>query len=186
MTSDCSKVIVIEGPDGAGKSTLAQDLSDYFQWPIIHTGGPIRSRSEFLKKVVTYNLMSPEAPVIYDRIPYISDQIYAPIAGHKSATSGSELNYMLERIRPVIVYCALTDNESMSRRISIEHKEHKTYEHLNQIQANHNEIVQRYYQLFSNLHYSHVLHFNWMKDDIRNLMQEINRRVSDVWTNRDT
>lgn len=64
-------MIVLEGPDGSGKSSFAKRLA----LPIIHPGAPPKTRDAeegfFEKQFVAAN-----HPVIYDRVTCISQQVY--------------------------------------------------------------------------------------------------------------
>lgn len=68
-------MIVIEGPDGAGKSTLAEAIADDFELAIRHTGGPGPD-----KRHQTYNRLAAAVsglgdPIVYDRF-MMSESIY--------------------------------------------------------------------------------------------------------------
>ncbi len=70
--------IILEGPDGAGKTTLAADLQAHFPEMEMHprfctsTGGPI----ENLAEAVYRDTRSQASHYIYDRHPVISDYVY--------------------------------------------------------------------------------------------------------------
>lgn len=78
--------VVVEGPDGGGKSTLIEKLSDVLQLPV-HTkashsiDGPV----DYLGKWVDADMRSMREvghdypATIYDRHPLISEPIYAPL-----------------------------------------------------------------------------------------------------------
>lgn len=66
--------IVVEGPDGSGKSTLCKHLSGLLDTPIFHTGGPLRDGLDYR---VRFNCMREACPdVLFDRVPQISEPIY--------------------------------------------------------------------------------------------------------------
>lgn len=83
------KHIIVEGPDGAGKSTLIGELSLRFDMPVqtkasTSEGGPVANLGEW----VTWDTPNHEGkvkdrptpvPFIYDRYPAISEPIYGPI-----------------------------------------------------------------------------------------------------------
>lgn len=78
------QVIVLEGPDGAGKSWLAQRLSEDLGLPLAQKfvksdgegSGTNDLFGEAYRDVVT---MMDKAPMIYDRHPLISEYVYGPI-----------------------------------------------------------------------------------------------------------
>ena len=70
--------IILEGPDGAGKTTLASDLQGHFPEMEMHPrfctsrGGPI----ENLAEAVYRDTRGTPSHYIYDRHPVISDYVY--------------------------------------------------------------------------------------------------------------
>jgi len=70
--------IIIEGPDGAGKTTLVQELQDHFPEMEIHArfctskGGPIPNLAEAVYK----DAKGRPSNFIYDRHPLLSEYIY--------------------------------------------------------------------------------------------------------------
>lgn len=75
-------MIIVEGPDGAGKSSLIEKLSETLMLPIHERAsdsikGPVPDLSVWAYQDVT---TQPEQPVsIYDRHPLISEYVYGPI-----------------------------------------------------------------------------------------------------------
>lgn len=75
------KNIIIEGPDGSGKSTLVEHFSKELGLPI-HTRavdsrkGPIMPLAEWVDKDIS---MDWDHPWIYDRYPTISEPIYGKL-----------------------------------------------------------------------------------------------------------
>lgn len=78
------QVIVLEGPDGAGKTQLAQRLSEDLGLPLAQKfvksdgegSGTNDLFGEAYRDVVT---MMDKPPMIYDRHPLISEYVYGPI-----------------------------------------------------------------------------------------------------------
>lgn len=75
-------MVILEGPDGSGKSSLIRRLSDDMDIPIHErashsTRGPIDDLFEWAKKdVLTWH----EQPfALYDRHPFVSEFVYGPI-----------------------------------------------------------------------------------------------------------
>ena len=66
-------MIIIEGPDGAGKSTLAKKLSKKLDKKVLHTGGPSSTLEELIGRV---KIIEANPDCIVDRFPYLSEIIY--------------------------------------------------------------------------------------------------------------
>src|SRR5690242_17573223 len=94
--------IIVEGPDGAGKSTLIDHLKEAFSLP----QAPRFSTSEGGPKAELFKLAWDDVTswknrmgtVIYDRHPLISDMIYGPVLrGHVApGFSGSSARYLMQ------------------------------------------------------------------------------------------
>lgn len=166
---ECNQIIVVEGPDGAGKSTLATLLQEHFKWPIVHGGGPLSNRLDFLGRVRTkgWNDLFPK---ILDRVSYISELVYAK----EPLVSPNELNTWVRNIRPVLIFCCLETSEEMVERISDNFKAHKTLEQLEKVKKEHPEITRKYKAVMSPLY---PINYNWVKSDFRNLITRINQQI---------
>lgn len=72
-------IIILEGPDNAGKSTLGQKLSDCLGIDLVHPGGPPKNIVEVIARCQEQSnvfQLSTEVDFIFDRVTCISDQIY--------------------------------------------------------------------------------------------------------------
>lgn len=74
-------IIILEGPDGGGKTTLANTLSKHSGWPIKHFSYP-KTQEEVDNMFSMYldmlNSLEPTENVILDRCWY-SDMCYGPV-----------------------------------------------------------------------------------------------------------
>lgn len=70
--------IIVEGPDGAGKTTLVQELQNHFPQMELHprfctsTGGPIANLTEEVYR----DTKSAPTHFLYDRHPTVSEYVY--------------------------------------------------------------------------------------------------------------
>ncbi len=142
-----TRMIVVEGPDGAGKSTLLGNLADNLDRKIIHSGGPPKTPEEWRERVMKFRLMA-DKPILLDRLPHISEQIYGPLYSRETDRS---LTLEVVEMNPIIVFCCLPDIDMMFERISHKPKDHKPSAHLNLVFANYSSIVSRYRQLMIEL-----------------------------------
>ncbi len=71
--------VIIEGPDGAGKSTLVQALKNADGMiETIHPGKPPENYKTLLKMLNTQLTYRAHATVVYDRVTCISEWVYRP------------------------------------------------------------------------------------------------------------
>jgi len=105
-------MIIVEGPDGGGKSTLVQALAKGLNYPVAQRVVDKQTNALVdLQNWVDTNLMEGFSRTIYDRHRLISEPIYGPLI-----RPGKNLDFFspmwLERvmgefyyIRPVVIYC---------------------------------------------------------------------------------
>ena len=101
-------MIIIEGPDNSGKSTLCNQLSKHFQIEVIHSGGPGKDFEEIIHRTDSF-ISAHKQICIRDRFPAISDKVYASILrdGQTVFTDPVYKKYMeiLIGMHPVIILC---------------------------------------------------------------------------------
>lgn len=96
-------MIILEGPDSSGKTTLAERLSRDLRKTVVHSGGPPKSEPEMLYRIHTMIYRSSH-DVIYDRCSIITDPIYAKALGRSTViTRVHELE--LSWLNPIIIQC---------------------------------------------------------------------------------
>ena len=100
-------IIIIEGVDGAGKTILANQISQQSNYPILHRSMP-KSEDEKQSMMDEYLKASKAARnVIFDRCWY-SEMAYGPVKRDKTCISFPEM-YELERqvakSGALIIYC---------------------------------------------------------------------------------
>lgn len=128
-------MIVLEGPDNSGKSTLAKRLGKMMGRSVIPSGGPAKSEEEIADRVRQYNARDPEK-VIYDRHPCVSQEIYRQF--HGGAPVDPELVAGFYSSQPLIIYCV---GRSMTDHVV---KDHDTDEHLAMLEEQHENICTTY------------------------------------------
>lgn len=105
-------MIIVEGPDGSGKSTLIQGLSLRFNIPVeprvVDTNGrPLMDLVEWVEKMNKRGFTRS----IFDRHRLISNPIYAPIHGRTSQKAFlnpawvADQTALLYNQDPYIIYC---------------------------------------------------------------------------------
>lgn len=96
-------MVVIEGPDGAGKSTLAAQLSKWLGLEIYHCS---KDRTRDGMREEDLHSIKTRRDMIHDRIHLISEPVYGPILRNSNELSGEDLLYrQFMLIQPFVIYC---------------------------------------------------------------------------------
>lgn len=168
------KPIIVEGPDGAGKSTLVRRLAQDLHREAVHTGGPTKTMGAITKRLLEMQSYRPEK-VIFDRVTPISHPIYCRAEGRKLIANVKDLHQFLHRFGPVVIYCRLGSAEEMTSLISREKKAHKPKDHLEEIVRKHAKIVELYDETMKLLRDEGlpIVTYNWQKDDYADLLRTL-------------
>ncbi len=73
-------MIIIEGPDGSGKTTLATKLATGLTKRVLHAGGPPKTREDIYDRIYGQFLQFGE---ILDRATIVSEPVYGPLLRKK-------------------------------------------------------------------------------------------------------
>lgn len=102
-------MIVVEGPDGAGKTTLVQSLQEAFGFPLGERATKNRDHLYKVTRQDTYTALALEVggqlmkPLIWDRL-FWSELVYADVVGRPVEFSPAEEGF----IKAILRQCALT------------------------------------------------------------------------------
>lgn len=94
--------IVIEGPDGAGKSTLCNFLSFALGRVIVGGEGPTKGMGELDQRI---RRMMHYQNVIFDRHPAVSGNIYQPLKGPDVDRPSEAMTIAFYSVPHLFVYC---------------------------------------------------------------------------------
>jgi thymidylate kinase len=130
-------IIVIEGADASGKSTLAKKISYYLGWPVISSEGPEKYPGEIVERIRRYNRTYTDN-VIFDRHPCVSQPIYG--SKRNGEVISSSLIQEFYSSKPYFIYCEFNDKTN-----HIE-KDRDTQEHLQMIKNFKDQIRLEYEQ----------------------------------------
>ena len=89
-------IIIIEGPDGSGKTTLAEKISKQTKYPIIHRSQPNTEEEKKLMMGEYLQTIRSGKNMIFDRCWY-SEMAYGPVMRDDSVISYPEM-YELEEL----------------------------------------------------------------------------------------
>lgn len=165
-----AKLVIVEGPDGAGKSTLIQNLIALGGFVSAHTGGPPRDKQDLEDKLakVTASLDAAGHNIlVLDRHPAVSDPIYSKVTGSRSFATPGGLGEQVGALNPIFVYCR-GSADSMRKNISKSPKAHKPSEHLLKVLQSHGEIVKLYDAFFA---LTPHIRYDWQKDSVLGLAE---------------
>lgn len=129
-------MIVIEGMDNSGKSTLARKLADYFGYDIQESEGPPKSAEEINERVDRYSRLT---NVVFVRHPVSSNAIYGQMREEGDPiTYGRSMTFY--ESRPLIIYCDAGERGLGGHVI----KESDTPEHLEKLKDNYHKLLGLY------------------------------------------
>jgi len=105
-------MIIVEGPDGAGKTTLIKSIVEATGFPIApRVVAQDTTAMVDLQSWVDDNLEQGFQKVIFDRHRLISETIYGPILRHEQEPGFNEMKWLAPRmkrfyeLKPIIIYC---------------------------------------------------------------------------------
>lgn len=101
--------IILEGPDGTGKSTLGKRLAEYYEVAYYYGGGPPKTQED-ITFCCARNRQRILEPSVQDRVTFISENVYRPIMDREFAARLPR-GFMHDHLRvgmsldPIVVYC---------------------------------------------------------------------------------
>ena len=155
--------IILEGCDGAGKSTLAKKLGESYQFEVVH--------SDKMNYWEEYKLISSKgSDIIFDRLSHLSDQIYGPILRdeHDSTIVKNRkvFDKLLLDLKGVVVLCEpCLETTSYGWKKNLDSKGPESWDAFVKIYFG-------YKQLKTDLP---MITFDWEKDDYQELIQQIDK-----------
>jgi hypothetical protein len=167
-------IILLEGPDGAGKSTLAEKLSKRFDALVHHSSRPLNSE-QLRRNMNTICDMDDSIGeiIIVDRAGWISEFVYSRAMFREQMLSTKELLSYHNRIQ-IVIYCTAEDYNI------VEGKEHKPPEYMKRLYESHSRIVDEYEVFFSFPRRFPILRYNYQIDDYSDLVMEIEKCVDSL------
>jgi hypothetical protein len=158
-------MIIVEGPDGAGKTTLIKDLSKFLGLEVAPRVVSKEARAMTDLRVWTeQNLLKGFQKLIFDRHRMISELIYGPALRGEAEAPFNDLIWLTNQMkrfyaaRPVIIYC-LPPIEVVITNVMSDPD---------------NEVVRRKIQVIYNMYVSKAAH-DWALDPARVIIWDYTR-----------
>ena len=144
-------MIILEGPDGSGKSTLSRILANVLSSEVFHPGGaPDKENWNRLNELCWQKLMD---GYICDRVNQISDAVYGPIMRNEKLSSVSNsIIFASDFVNNggIIIYCRPTGIYEMQDN-QTEEVGRDTIENTIKLKENHKKLVAAYDELFAKI-----------------------------------
>lgn len=105
-------LIIVEGPDGAGKTTMVRMLMEELDWPVAPR--VVSHEAQAMVDLVEWteeNVRKPLEPMLYDRHRLISEPIYGPILRNKMEPGFDDvrwlgrMHYLFRDKDPLVIFC---------------------------------------------------------------------------------
>ena len=161
-------MIVVEGPDGAGKSTLCSMLGKALGLPILHAGGPPETVKDVEDRIAQVLL---DPMVIRDRCVLVSELVYGPIRGRALLEEARAVDLLKNHPGLIVVYCRPGLRyllEHLEKNLG-QNKSYKPMEHRNSVLQKYIQIVSEYDALMTVLEEAGVvvLKYAWPPADTK-------------------
>jgi Cdc6-like AAA superfamily ATPase len=133
-------MIIIEGPDGSGKTVLAQRLSkDLGGVSVYHAGAPPVSMEQTYKRVYMSTYLCTQQ-IIQDRSALISEPIYGKhLRAEGAHISWNEAKTLIKALEPLVVYCRPPTSELTPSK-----EDYDSDEYVKKLSENQHKIVYQY------------------------------------------
>ncbi len=166
-------MIILEGADRSGKTTLGKKLSEKLGLRYVHPGGRPKTENERLYNLSEQFLCAHirHNPMIYDRVTCISDPIYRKDLMNPLAKVFRDA--MMNIPYTFLIYCRPPDAE-LAKILDTKVTEHDTEEHLLSVKENWKSIVDDYDSTLLDL--SHAV-YDFTTDQIEPLIKLIKERI---------
>jgi len=133
-------MIVIEGMDNSGKSTLANAMADFMSLIVQESEGPPKSDDEINERVDRYSTMEDR---LFVRHPVVSNAIYGAFREEGNPITPGRTMLFYEA-KPILIYCDAGERGFDGHVL----KDHDTERHQRLIN-NHQEALLREYRLWA-------------------------------------
>ena len=140
-------ILIIEGPDGAGKTTLVNQLAKETGYPVVHTGVP-KPGEDVVAQYVLVMKEHGKTGLILDR-SWLSDIVYRSAMNDNIIPLTSSVLYSLDCVAQsngggMIIYCTAKPRVLWARAKARGETYIKTYEQLENIHSLYEKLFNEY------------------------------------------
>lgn len=162
-------MIVLEGVDSSGKSTLAEGFHNRWGWPVVRSRGPARDPEEINDRLDEYESMGHR--VIFDRHPIISESLYGRIARRPNWMEPHHYARFWSQPK-LIIFCRPSSEIKLAAQTNLGIDTPEYVAHLEKTRV---ETIAAYDYFFSRLGSAAYVTYNWrnMPDVLRATQRHI-------------
>lgn len=181
-------MIIVEGPDNSGKSTLVKSLSKDLGLRVLQSsyqGPPKNARDNYYrtKDIIVGALEHHKPNTITDRLSLVGESIYGPICRGKDLwvscfDKKMKMYSILKTINPFWIYCR-PSREVVLNMSSHQVKSYDTTEHLARMEKNKSLILKAYDNYFAffgpynffQYDYTQPTHYQTLKERLKEYLK---------------
>lgn len=168
-------MIIVEGPDGGGKTELAHRLCDDLVMRYTHSGGPPKTAHDVRTSLMLCHARMKQN-VVQDRVTHISEIVYAPDDSRRRLAREA---LRMVRDAVVVIYCRPTAIVLRDNVKSAVVKEHETLADLARIQEDPASFIKAY-DIVMGFVPCPVLTFNYMSETQRFDYEQLVERINEL------
>lgn len=169
-------MIIIEGPDNSGKSTLATYLGYELNIEVYHGGGPPASEEQLLQRINF--CLDNHDKYIFDRIPLISEPVYSILRPQGNMLANHEdLYYHFRKLKPIIIYC----RPQTGLLLNWEKHNVKAYDskdHVEKVIEKAEQLVNRYDEVMNSEFLPSHLTYNYEEDGYDKIVEDVRNEIA--------
>lgn len=170
-------MLIIEGPEGSGKSRLAELLRNHTSFEVVHSRPPLTQDPEELDRRLERSRALLLLPVIQDRTPWVSEPIYSVLFGYGPVSTWPAYVEGLRSMGAKVVYCRPPD-ETIRDSMCRVPKDHKSAAYERRILLNADRLISLYDDFMDAL--DPWVRFDWTLESGR-LVEKRLIRVLEQW-----
>jgi len=172
-------IIVLEGFDNAGKSTLAKQLKEHYDGEIIIPGGKpenfIAAVSQCISQSVIINSFCDKSGIyIFDRLTCISEAVYGVFDNEKLVEIF--LEYLSENIKKCKIIHCRPDDETLLDFSKHTVESHDTAEGIEFAKLHAMQLIAAYDALFQTLKGDNITKYDYKNDKFEDLISWIDNQ----------